>query len=124
MAMDRIEEFVRGGKHFIYIDFSNLVTNEEIIKMTERAGPVIRSRPEKSVFTITNFDGLRFDKESKQFIIPYTEANKPYVIAGAIVGMDGLKKVMANTIFSVSGRKDLIILNSKEEAIQHFMDTF
>ena len=120
--MDRIEEFTRSGKSFVYIDFSGLKTNEEIAGVVARAKPVIGKYPPKSIYTITNFDGLHYNKESKNIIIPYTEANKPFVIAGAIIGMDGLKRIIANTIFTVSGRKDFTILNTKEEAVQHFIN--
>ena len=120
--MDRIEEFTRGGKKFVYIDFSGLQTNEEISRLISLAKPVISKYPPKSVYTITNFEKLHFNRESKDLITPYTEANKPYVKSGAIIGMDGLKKVMANTIFSMSGRKDLAILATKEEAVQHLMN--
>ena len=120
--MDRIEEFMRDGKQFVYIDFSGLQTNDEINALIAKAGPAIRKYPPKSVYTITNFDNLHFNKDSKEFITPYTEANKPHVIAGVIIGIDGLKKIMANTIFSVSGRKDLTIMASKEEAIQHLLN--
>ena len=119
--MSRIEEFTREGKRFVYIDFSNMKTNEEIRSLTEQAKPVISKYPPKSVYTITNFDNMHFDRDSKNLITPYTEANKPYVISGVIIGMDGFKKVMANTIFSVSGRKDLSILSTKEEAINHLL---
>jgi len=120
--MKRIEEFTRGGKNFVYIDFSGLQTNEEISRLIEQAKLTIHKNSPKSIYTITNFERLHFNKESKDLVVPYTESNKPYVIAGAIIGMDGLKKVMATTIFSLSGRKDLAILSSKEEAIQHLLD--
>jgi len=120
--MDRIEEFMRGGKYFIYIDFSNMQSNDQISQLIEQVKPVISKYPPRSVYTITNFENLHFNKDSKSLITPYTETNKPYVIAGAIIGMDGLKKVMANTIFSVSGRKDLTILSTKEEAVQYLMN--
>jgi len=120
--MNRIEEFTRGGKKFVYIDFSGLQTNEEISRLIEQVKPVISKYPPKSIYTVTNFEKLHFNKDSKSLITPYTEANKPYVIAGVIIGMDGLKKVMANTIFSMSGRKDLTILATKEEAIQHLVN--
>jgi len=119
--MDRIEEFIREGKQIIYIDFSGLQSNEEISALIATAGPIIRKYPPKSVYTITNFDHLHFNKDSKELVTPYTEANKPHVIAGVIIGIDGLKKIMANTIFSVSGRSDLTIKASKEEAIEHLL---
>jgi len=119
--MNRIEEFTRGGKKFVYIDFSGLQTNKEISDLIAQVKPVISKYPPKSIYTITNFEKLHFDRESKNLINPYAEANKPYVIAGAIIGMDGLKQIMANTIFTVTGRKDLAILTTKEEAIQHLI---
>jgi len=119
--MSRVEEFTREGRTFVYIDFSGLLTNDEISDVIAQAAPVIRKHPPKSVYTITNFDKLHFDKESKNIVTPYTEGNKPYVVAGAIIGIDGLKQIMANTIFTVSGRKDIAILSSKEEAIRFLL---
>ena len=120
--MNRIEEFTRGGKNFVYIDFSGLQTNEDISRLIAQVKPIISKYPPKSIYTITNFEQLHFNKDSKALITPYTEANKPYVIAGALIGLDGLKKVMASSIFAMSGRKDLAILSTKEEAIQHLMN--
>ena len=114
--MSRIETFTRDGKTFIYIDFSNLQTNDMLNQVIENAKSTISQYPQKSVYTISNFEGLHFNKDSKDAIIPYVEANKPYVIAGAIIGLDGLKKIMANAI--LSGRKDLVIVATKEDAIQ------
>jgi len=115
--MNRVEEFTRNERKFVYIDFSNLITNDEINQLINQAKPVISKYPPQSVYTITNMDGLRYDNETKAIITRYTESNKPYVIKGAIFGMDGLKQIMANAIFTLSGRKNLVIAKSKEDAI-------
>ena len=117
--MDRIETFTREGKTFVYIDFSNIQTNDALNQIVENAKSTINKYPQKSIYTISNFEGLHFNKDSKDAIIPYVEANKPYVIAGAIIGLDGLKKIMANAI--LSGRKDLVIVSTKEDAIQSLL---
>jgi len=122
--MDRVEEFALGGKNFVYIDFSNLTETEEISAVVDLAYAAISAYPPHSVFTITNLDGLRFDNETKDVIIPYTEGNQPFVIAGAIVGLDDYKKSISETVFAVSGRKDLIIMDTKEEAIEFFDSKF
>ena len=119
--MSRVEEFTRSGKKFVYIDFSNLKTNDEISQVINKAKPIISKNSPKSVYTISNFDGSRYDKETKELVATYTKANEPYVVAGAIIGMDGLKKIMASAIFSLSGRKNLTISSSKEEAIQFLL---
>ena len=122
--MDRVEEFERDGKNFVYIDFSGLTATDDISQAIDRAKAVICSHQIRSVFTITNLDGLRFDNETKDLIIPYTEGNQPYVIAGAIIKLDDFKKSIAETVFAVSGRKELIIMDTKEEAIQFFISKF
>jgi len=122
--MDRIEEFTLDGKNFVYIDFSDLTTNEEISRVVATAEAAISAYPFNSVFTISNFEGFRFNHETKNLIIPYLEANEPYVKAGALVGLDHIKRIMANTLFAVSGRKELIIMHSKEEALEFFESKF
>jgi hypothetical protein len=44
--------------------------------------------------------------------------NKPYVKCGAVIGMDGIKKMMIKTIMNVSRRPDLEFFFSKEEATE------
>jgi len=43
-------------------------------------------------------------KETSATIKDFTTFNKPYVIAGAVVGVTGLKKVIYNAIVAISGR--------------------
>jgi len=120
--MERIETFTRNGKSFIYIDFSNMTTDNEIKQLADEAGAFIRKQPLQSVYTITNVENLRFNPQTKDILTPYTEANKPHVIAGALIGIDGLKGIMAKGIFALSGRKDVKIVSTKEEAIKLLLE--
>jgi len=118
MEQKYTEEFELDGKNFIYIDFSGIITNDEFrerIKLVERE---IVKYPEDSLYTITNAEGIRFDTESKEIAAQYMMRNKPYIRHGAVIGLDGITKVMINSIVALSGRRNIHYTFSKEQAIE------
>lgn len=116
--MGSFEEFSCDGKNFMYIDFSGLKTNEEFLAVTEEIEPAVAKYPKHSLYTITNIADIRFDTRSKEIVAQYMEKNKPYVKYGAVIGIDGIKKIMLKTIFQMSGRQNLIYAFTKEKAIE------
>jgi len=114
----RIEEFTRDGKNFIYIDLSDLRTNEDFLEMTKEVEPVVAKYPPLSLYTITNVENVRFDSASKEFVARYMVHNKPYVKYGALIGIDGIKKIMTNMVLALSGRNNLEFTFTKEQAIE------
>ena len=119
--MGRIEEFTRDGKNFFYFDLSGFKSNEEFIHVIEDSKPMIRQHPERSVYTITNITNVRFDTQTKELVAEWTAHNKPYVKYGAVVGMDGIKKIMVNAIFAISGRKNMSSASTKDEAVARLL---
>ena len=115
--MERIDEFTLGGKNFIYIDLSNIKNNNIFIDITNNIKKLITKYSEHSVYTITNIDGIIFDTETKDIAVTCFMHTKPYVKYGVIIGFDGIKKIMANAVFKLSGRKNMHFCFSKEEAI-------
>ncbi|MCL2480588.1 MAG: hypothetical protein FWF38_02640 [Spirochaetaceae bacterium] len=118
MEQVRIEEFVRDGKSFIYIDFSNLKTNEEFIELLKVIEPAFAKYPKHSLYTITNIENVRIDSESKKIIAQYLEHNKPYVKCGAVIGLDGIKKIIVTTALKLSGRDNIFFAFTKEQAVE------
>jgi len=116
--MKRIEEFSMEGKNFVYIDFSNLIKNEEFVSLSSSVESVIANYPEKSLYTITNVENVRFDSNSKQIVANYLKNNKPYVKCGAIIGFDGIKKIMISSMLDLGGRKNMYFAFSREQAIE------
>ena len=118
MERVRIEEFTRDGKNFMYIDLSDLKTNDDFIKVTTGIiEPAIEKYPEQSLYTITNIENIRFDLDSKRIVAKYMAHNKPYVKCGAVIGLDGIKKILVSGVLGLSGRKNIIFAFSKEQAI-------
>ena len=117
--MERIEEFTRDGKNFVYIDFSDFKTHDEFLKVAREAEAVISKYPENSIYTVTNVMNVRFfDSDSKKICADYMKHNRPYVKYGVVIGLDGIKKVIVSTIIKMSGRSNMHFAFSKEHAIE------
>ena len=116
--MERIEEFTLNEKKFMYIDLSNIKSNDDFLKLTAIIEPLIAKYPKNTLYTITNIENTRFDSESKEIITKYLENNKPYVKYGAVIGLDGIKKVMVNITFKMSERRNMRFAFSRNSAIE------
>ena len=116
--MERYEEFNVGGVNFIYIDFSGFRTPAEFNSLVEILKPVIAKYSENSLNTITNLDNVRMDTDIKDFMTQYMAHNKRYVKYGVVIGIDGIKKIMANTVIKLSGRKNMFFTFTREQAVQ------
>jgi len=117
----RIEEFARDGKNLIYYDLSDFRTNDEFQEFTNMAKERISQYAKHSLFTITNIKEVKFDSETKNIIADWMEHNKPYVKFGAVIGFDGIKKIMVNAILKLCGRKNMAFISNKEQAIEFLL---
>ena len=113
-----VEEFTQDGRDFLYINLADIKSNAELIERIELIKPQVARHPEKSLYTITNIKNLEFNTESKEIGIQYLKHNKPHVENGVVIGMDGVKKIMAITVLKLSGRKDIHFSFSREQAVE------
>jgi len=116
--MEHVEEFTLDGKNFIYVDLSGIKSIDDLLERIHAIMPIIAKYPTNSLYTITNIENTRFDSDTKKIMADYMDHNKQYVRFGAVFGLDGIKKIMAKSIFAMSKRKDLYYAFSKEQAIE------
>jgi hypothetical protein len=116
--MERVEEFVQDGRTILYIDFSGFTSHEQFQEVINIWRPLIAKYPEHSVYTISNVENVIFDSAVKETIINHMGFNKHYVKCGAVVGMDGIQKMMIKSIMNVTARPDLEFFFTKEEAVE------
>jgi hypothetical protein len=114
----RIEEFTQDGKNFISFDLSEFKTNDEFRKFIEIAKTYMPKYAENSLYTITNIRGVSYDTETKKVIAEWMDYNRPYVKYGAVMGFDGIKRIMVNSILKLSGRKNMTFTSDREKAIE------
>ena len=100
---ERVRFFTHKGKEILLIDFSNGAPAEVLAAMQE-AQRVIGKRPYGSVRTLTNVTDGRYDREVTEALKAYVAHNKPYVVAGAVVGLNDLKTILFNFLNRFTGR--------------------
>jgi len=114
----RIEEFTLDGNSFIYFDLSEFKDNSEYSEFVEAAKKRMAKYAEQSLFTITNIRNVKFDSETKRIVAEWMAYNKPYVKYGAVIGFDGIKRLVVNAIFKMGGRKNMTFSPDREQAIE------
>lgn len=113
--MERCKVITHRGKDIVFMDFTKLSTLSEIEAVITEGIRLIRTQPEGSVFTITDITDMYFNTEISEAFKSFTHGNKPYVKAGAVIGVTGLKRIMYNGIMKFSGR-DLSVFDDVPSA--------
>jgi hypothetical protein len=58
-----------------------------------------------------------YDTETKTIVAEWMDFNRPYIRQGAVIGLDGIKRIMVNSILKISGRSNMKFCKTREEAI-------
>lgn len=111
---ERVSFIRHKTAEILLIDWSD-ATADEILTAIEEAKKQIASRPEKSVRTLTNVTNARADRRVTEALKEYVAHNKPYVIAGAVVGLNDLKTIVFNFVNRATGRS-LRAMDSVDQA--------
>jgi len=104
-----------GGKRIYYIDFSGSDV-DSIKQVVAKSKKDIAAEPAGSVLTMTNVEDVTITPELSNMMKEFTAHNKPYVKSGAVLGITGLKKVTFNAVLMFSGRRNLHLFDSMDEA--------
>jgi hypothetical protein len=99
--MERVKFIVHKWRQLLVLNFSHCTVNEATETINE-ARQVIRSQPQSSLIILTNVTDAKYDLAVIEQLKAFTSNNKPYVRASAVVGLDGLQKIVytAVTLFS------------------------
>jgi hypothetical protein len=96
--------FIRHkGVEILSIDWSN-ATPSDVFEAMGDAKRLIAARPHGSVRTLTNVAETQMDRQVTEALKDYVAHNKPYVMAGAVVGLNDLKMIAFNFVNRVTGR--------------------
>jgi len=117
-TMGSVKFIQHKEKEILHIDLSQSEL-EEIVPILTEAKKLIAQRDHKSVLTLTNVTDTRYtpvlDRMMKEFAIH----NKPYVAAGAVVGVAGIRKVVFESVIQFSGRA--LHLSDNEESAKEWL---
>ena len=104
------------GVRICVLDFSNVPSETEALSAIREAKGIIGKEPPASVRTLTDVTGSRVTGTIRNALHDLTKANKPYVVAGAVVGVTAIQAVILRGIVQVTGRR-LVAKNTRAEAM-------
>lgn len=104
MASERVKFIKHGGRNILFLNFVDCSTND-VLNTINEAKLVIGAQPEGSVLTLTDVTNARFNEDVTDRMKEFTAHNKPFVKAGAIIGVSGIKKIIFEAVMMFSKRK-------------------
>ncbi len=78
---------------------------------------MIAAEPPLSILCLVDTTGSKFDIEISKAIQAFSEHNKPYMKMTALVGVEGLQKVIYFAVLTFTKRTNIVLKNSREEAL-------
>ena len=87
--------------------------------LTQVINESIAKHPPKSVYTITNIENIKwFDPLIKDAMASYMNNNSPYIKYGAVIGLDGVNRLIVNMVIKMTARKNMYLAFSRKQAIE------
>jgi len=94
-----IRSILYKGKEIIVIDFSEFgADKEKTLATIAQVFPTLSARPKNSVLTLTNVNGMRFDKEVLDAFKESVMQVKPYQKKAAVIGLKGIQRAAYSII--------------------------
>lgn len=101
--MERVQFIQHRGKKILHLNFADC-KSDEVLTVIDQAKAAIKTQAEKSVFILTDVTNTAFNTKVSDAMKEFVMHNKPYVVASAVVGVTGLKKIIYNAVMKFSGR--------------------
>jgi hypothetical protein len=115
--MQAYEWILYKGKRILYMD---IIAKEANVLREKIASiePVVEKEPPKSILCISDVTGGVGTPEITQMLKNFTKHNEPYMKMTAVIGVVGVKKIIFSGVLMFTGRKNLVIKDSKQEALE------
>lgn len=114
--MTRSKFHKHNDKMILSLNFGNLDIGEAY-EVIDYSSGIIERMPKDSVYTLTNVSNTKFDQKLITALTGFTQKNKPHVVAGAVIGAEGLKKFIFSTVLKLSGRTNMKTFNTEQDAL-------
>ncbi|MFA9389242.1 MAG: hypothetical protein ACERKD_05520 [Prolixibacteraceae bacterium] len=112
-------EIIRHNEaDIIYLDFTNMKNQDEIIQLESEGAALIQKQKFNSALTLTNMDGMFFNNDIRNYFSKVVKENSPFVKAGAVIGLNGLISIMYKSFITITGR-NIKLFKTKQEALDY-----
>ena len=110
-------EYDYNGRKIIFLDL-NGVQPEGIKSRVEGAKKIIMSSQPDSVLLLTDFRDMRYDRERTDYAKQVSIDIKPFVKKSALLGIEGLKKIIMQSLMVFSGRANMKPFAEVKDALE------
>lgn len=114
---NRIRFVTHKLKQILLLDFTHIEKAADAMEVVAFAREFVAKQPPNSLFTLSDITDSHYDRDVTAGLQELAKHNKPYVIAGAAVGVSGLQKVVFRSILAFSGRKNIKLFDDRESAM-------
>lgn len=112
--MDRITWSTLAGRPFFRLDLSGFQRPADgLAALASARIPAEYQRP-RSVLTLADVSDSPFDSAVKDGLREVLAFNRPFVLAGALLGVTGLQRVMYTALMRITGRNSRIFSTEAE----------
>lgn len=113
--MTRAKFVKHKDKMILQFNFSGLDI-EDVRQVCTYVKGVICRMPKNSVLTLVDVTDVKYDEKFRELSQDLAEHNKPYVLAGAVVGVSGWRKLLFLTTAKFTGRNNLHLFDDLDKA--------
>ncbi len=114
-VMTRAKFVKHRDKMLLTFDFSGL-SYEDARQVCDYVKGLISKMPKKSVLTLVNVTDVKYDEAFRALSNELAEHNKPYVLAGAVMGVEGWRKLLFLATTKLTGRDNLRLFADPDSA--------
>jgi hypothetical protein len=114
--MGRTSFIEHAGRRIVLMNFAEVSDLQEALGIIEEARHFVAAQPcNRSLLTLVDVSLSRFDERVVHALKQLAAHNKPWVLAGAVVGMTPLQRVVYRIVNTFTGRR-LAAFETQEEA--------
>ncbi|MBN2108098.1 MAG: hypothetical protein JW832_11795 [Deltaproteobacteria bacterium] len=110
-------EYEYNGRKIIFLDL-NGVQPDGIKSRVELAKTLIFASQPDSVLLLTDFRDMRYDRERTDYAKQVSIDIKPFVKKSALLGIEGLKKIIMQSLMVFSGRTNMKPFAEVKDALE------
>jgi hypothetical protein len=114
--MERTRFIDHRGKKVLLLDYSGIREPAEAMREIEHSKREVEKHPPKSLRVLTDATDSHYDSSVVQALKDLAAHDEPYVIASAVVGVVGLKKVVLTGVNLFSKRK-IVMFDTRPAAL-------
>lgn len=114
--MERVRYVTHKGARILEVDISYTRSVEENIDALHQATKLVGAWPPKSLLILTNVTKAHFNLKGVEEIKRFSAFNTPFVKASAVLGVDGIYRIIYEAIIKLTGR-DIVCFDTEEQAL-------